>query len=216
MYGWGYNGNGQLGLGNNINQLTPCRVTTLQGVVIRKIVCGYAHTMVQNSQFFNPNSYYDVSLILNSFGAPFDPSGETNFRRVNWSHPILFFSLWKWSGQFLFLCDTPVTVFRLCLTRATYTLGEPTPTGSWGQETKVTAVPPPVWLRSWAELLTLQPYTIVTFQPSYLRWQILFKFILFQIRSWDVSTALLDSRLYQFSLSGHILISRLWILGWNT
>ena len=46
VYGWGYNGNGQLGLGNNINQLTPCRVTTLQGVVVRKVVCGYAHTMV--------------------------------------------------------------------------------------------------------------------------------------------------------------------------
>ena len=111
--------------------------------------------------------------------------------RVNCSYPIIFFSLWKWSGQFLFMRDTPVTVFRLCLTRATCTLGEPIPTGSWGQETKVTAVPPPVWLRSWAELLTLQPYTIVTFQPSYLRWLLLFKFILFQIRSWDVSTALL-------------------------
>ena len=30
VYGWGYNGNGQLGLGNNINQLNPCRVTALQ------------------------------------------------------------------------------------------------------------------------------------------------------------------------------------------
>jgi len=50
VYGWGYNGNGQLGLGNNINQLTPCRVTTLQGVVIRKIVCGYAHTMALSDE----------------------------------------------------------------------------------------------------------------------------------------------------------------------
>ena len=31
VYGWGYNGNGQLGLGNNINQLNPQRVTALQG-----------------------------------------------------------------------------------------------------------------------------------------------------------------------------------------
>ena len=37
VYGWGYNGNGQLGLGNNINQLNPCRVATLQGVVITKV-----------------------------------------------------------------------------------------------------------------------------------------------------------------------------------
>jgi len=45
VYGWGYNGNGQLGLGNNINQLTPLRVTALQGVVITSVVCGYAHTL---------------------------------------------------------------------------------------------------------------------------------------------------------------------------
>ena len=24
VFGWGYNGNGQLGLGNNVNQLSPC------------------------------------------------------------------------------------------------------------------------------------------------------------------------------------------------
>ena len=45
VYGWGYNGNGQLGLGNNINQLNPCRVTALNGLVISKVVCGYAHTL---------------------------------------------------------------------------------------------------------------------------------------------------------------------------
>ena len=45
VYGWGYNGNGQLGLGNNINQLNPCRVTALQGVVVTSVMCGYAHTM---------------------------------------------------------------------------------------------------------------------------------------------------------------------------
>ena len=38
VYGWGYNGNGQLGLGNNINQLNPQRVTALQGVVVTSIV----------------------------------------------------------------------------------------------------------------------------------------------------------------------------------
>ncbi|XP_077527019.1 RCC1 and BTB domain-containing protein 1-like isoform X1 [Haemaphysalis longicornis] len=45
VFGWGYNGNGQLGLGNNVNQTSPRRVTNLQGVVIQKVVCGYAHTM---------------------------------------------------------------------------------------------------------------------------------------------------------------------------
>ncbi|KAL8593917.1 hypothetical protein ACOMHN_032338 [Nucella lapillus] len=45
VYGWGYNGNGQLGLGNNVNQPNPCRLTGLQGVVIRQLVCGYAHTL---------------------------------------------------------------------------------------------------------------------------------------------------------------------------
>ena len=45
VYGWGYNGNGQLGLGNNINQLNPQRVTGLQGVVVTSVVCGYAHTL---------------------------------------------------------------------------------------------------------------------------------------------------------------------------
>ena len=35
VYGWGYNGNGQLGLGNNINQLNPCRVASLQGVITK-------------------------------------------------------------------------------------------------------------------------------------------------------------------------------------
>ncbi|KAJ3590596.1 hypothetical protein NHX12_008546 [Muraenolepis orangiensis] len=31
VYGWGYNCNGQLGLGNNGNQQTPCRIAALQG-----------------------------------------------------------------------------------------------------------------------------------------------------------------------------------------
>ncbi|XP_056650815.1 RCC1 and BTB domain-containing protein 1 isoform X2 [Monodelphis domestica] len=45
VYGWGYNGNGQLGLGNNGNQLTPCRVAALHSVCVLQIVCGYAHTL---------------------------------------------------------------------------------------------------------------------------------------------------------------------------
>ncbi|XP_034417637.1 RCC1 and BTB domain-containing protein 1-like isoform X3 [Cyclopterus lumpus] len=45
VYGWGYNGNGQLGLGNNGNQLTPCRIVALQGLCVRQIVSGYAHSL---------------------------------------------------------------------------------------------------------------------------------------------------------------------------
>lgn len=37
VYGWGYNGNGQLGLGNNGNQLTPCRLVALQGLFIQQV-----------------------------------------------------------------------------------------------------------------------------------------------------------------------------------
>ncbi|KAI1903822.1 hypothetical protein AGOR_G00031160 [Albula goreensis] len=44
-YGWGYNCNGQLGLGNNGNQQTPCRIAALHGINIVQIVCGYAHTL---------------------------------------------------------------------------------------------------------------------------------------------------------------------------
>lgn len=45
IYGWGYNCNGQLGLGNNGNQQTPCRIAALQGVSIVQVACGYAHTL---------------------------------------------------------------------------------------------------------------------------------------------------------------------------
>ncbi|XP_043927003.1 RCC1 and BTB domain-containing protein 1 isoform X1 [Protopterus annectens] len=45
VYGWGYNGNGQLGLGNSTNHPTPCRVTGLQGACMIQIACGCAHTL---------------------------------------------------------------------------------------------------------------------------------------------------------------------------
>ncbi|XP_063173869.1 RCC1 and BTB domain-containing protein 2-like isoform X1 [Candoia aspera] len=46
VYVWGYNGNGQLGLGNGGNQPTPCRIAALQGIHVQRIACGYAHTLV--------------------------------------------------------------------------------------------------------------------------------------------------------------------------
>ncbi|KAM9333946.1 RCC1 and BTB domain-containing protein 1 isoform 3-T3 [Symphorus nematophorus] len=45
VYGWGYNGNGQLGIGNNGNQLMPCRLAALQGLCIQQIVSGYGHCL---------------------------------------------------------------------------------------------------------------------------------------------------------------------------
>ncbi|KAF3857185.1 hypothetical protein F7725_009044 [Dissostichus mawsoni] len=45
VYGWGYNGNGQLGIGNNGNQLTPCRLSGLQGLCMQQIVSGYSHCL---------------------------------------------------------------------------------------------------------------------------------------------------------------------------
>uniref|UniRef100_A0A673WG38 RCC1 and BTB domain containing protein 2 n=1 Tax=Salmo trutta TaxID=8032 RepID=A0A673WG38_SALTR len=60
-YGWGYNCNGQLGLGNNGNQQTPCRIAALQGVNIIQVACGYAHTLALTDEGFiyawGANSY---------------------------------------------------------------------------------------------------------------------------------------------------------------
>ncbi|XP_023655081.1 RCC1 and BTB domain-containing protein 1 isoform X1 [Paramormyrops kingsleyae] len=50
VYGWGYNGSGQLGLGNNGNQLTPCRLVGLQGLCVLQIACGYSHTLALTDQ----------------------------------------------------------------------------------------------------------------------------------------------------------------------
>uniref|UniRef100_A0A3Q3MWQ8 Regulator of chromosome condensation (RCC1) and BTB (POZ) domain containing protein 1 n=1 Tax=Mastacembelus armatus TaxID=205130 RepID=A0A3Q3MWQ8_9TELE len=45
VYGWGYNGNGHLGIGNNGNQLMPCRLSAFQGLCIQQIVSGYGHCL---------------------------------------------------------------------------------------------------------------------------------------------------------------------------
>ncbi|WAR10568.1 RCBT1-like protein [Mya arenaria] len=50
VYGWGYNANGQLGLGNNVNQPNPCRVQMLQNTIVSQIVCGYAHTLALSDE----------------------------------------------------------------------------------------------------------------------------------------------------------------------
>ncbi|XP_055343314.1 RCC1 and BTB domain-containing protein 1-like [Paramacrobiotus metropolitanus] len=50
IYAWGYNGNGQLGSGNAINQATPSRCTALAGIVVTRVVCGYAHILALTDQ----------------------------------------------------------------------------------------------------------------------------------------------------------------------
>ncbi|XP_076243017.1 RCC1 and BTB domain-containing protein 1-like isoform X2 [Calliopsis andreniformis] len=46
VYSWGCNHSGQLGIGNIANQVNyPCKVESLTGVIIKKVVCGYAHTL---------------------------------------------------------------------------------------------------------------------------------------------------------------------------
>lgn len=37
LFAWGYNGNGQLGVGNNVNQLTPCKVIGLVGTITTQV-----------------------------------------------------------------------------------------------------------------------------------------------------------------------------------
>ncbi|XP_075996550.1 RCC1 and BTB domain-containing protein 1-like [Genypterus blacodes] len=45
VYGWGYNANGQLGVGNNRNQHSPCLLTALRGLCIQQLCSGYGHCL---------------------------------------------------------------------------------------------------------------------------------------------------------------------------
>ncbi|ODN05802.1 RCC1 and BTB domain-containing protein 1 [Orchesella cincta] len=49
VYGWGYNGNGQLGIGNTVNQYNPTKIM-LFGVFITKVSCGTAHTLALSDE----------------------------------------------------------------------------------------------------------------------------------------------------------------------
>ena len=61
VFSWGYNGNGQLGNGTNANQPNPTKVSGLNGIVIQKVVCGNAHTLLLSDDgaiyAFGSNSY---------------------------------------------------------------------------------------------------------------------------------------------------------------
>ena len=73
VYGWGYNGNGQLGLGNNINQLTPCRVTALQVTLLLAAGSVYLNLLL----FFKQGFFY--FSLQNHFLSQFNCS---NFRSL--------------------------------------------------------------------------------------------------------------------------------------
>ncbi|XP_015183789.1 PREDICTED: RCC1 and BTB domain-containing protein 1-like isoform X2 [Polistes dominula] len=66
IYGWGHNGVGQLGNGSYANQLNPCKVAGLVGVIIEKVVCGYAHTLALSDEgvlyVWGSNSYGQLGL----------------------------------------------------------------------------------------------------------------------------------------------------------
>jgi len=50
LYGWGYNGNGELGIGTNSNQVNPVRVTNMNKVFVTQVVCGFAHCLALTDQ----------------------------------------------------------------------------------------------------------------------------------------------------------------------
>ncbi|XP_072902010.1 RCC1 and BTB domain-containing protein 1-like isoform X1 [Hemitrygon akajei] len=45
VFGWGSNGNGQIGSGISGNHFIPWRLNALQGICVLQIACGYAHTL---------------------------------------------------------------------------------------------------------------------------------------------------------------------------
>eukprot|EP01004_Peranema_trichophorum_P006880 NODE_567_length_2587_cov_49.829545_g486_i0.p1 GENE.NODE_567_length_2587_cov_49.829545_g486_i0~~NODE_567_length_2587_cov_49.829545_g486_i0.p1 ORF type:complete len:806 (-),score=198.91 NODE_567_length_2587_cov_49.829545_g486_i0:116-2533(-) len=44
VYGWGYNSNGQLGIGTTVNQLKPIKITTLDKMKVDLLAAGVSHT----------------------------------------------------------------------------------------------------------------------------------------------------------------------------
>ncbi|CAL7941032.1 unnamed protein product [Xylocopa violacea] len=70
VYSWGYNGVGQLGVGNFVNQPHPCRVKALAGIVIEKVVSGYTHTLALSDEgvlyVWGANSYGQLGLNTDS------------------------------------------------------------------------------------------------------------------------------------------------------
>jgi len=66
VYCWGYNGNGQLGIGNCANQANPVKVTQLESHMIKKVACGFSHVFAlsDEGQLFGwgSNSYGQLGI----------------------------------------------------------------------------------------------------------------------------------------------------------
>eukprot|EP00112_Aurelia_sp_Birch-Aquarium-sp1_P023191 Seg681.3 transcript_id=Seg681.3/GoldUCD/mRNA.D3Y31 product="RCC1 and BTB domain-containing protein 1" protein_id=Seg681.3/GoldUCD/D3Y31 len=66
LFSWGYNGNGQLGIGNTTNQQTPCKVPIGGSKIITKMLCGMAHVLalsdVGELYGWGANSYGQIGV----------------------------------------------------------------------------------------------------------------------------------------------------------
>eukprot|EP00795_Rhopilema_esculentum_P016567 gene16567-7990_t len=66
LFAWGYNGNGQLGIGNTTNQHSPCKVLIGGGRVIVKVLCGMAHVLALSDigelYSWGANSYGQIGV----------------------------------------------------------------------------------------------------------------------------------------------------------
>ena len=51
VYSWGYNGNGELGRGDNVNPTyIPAKVTSLDGIKVVQIACGSNHCVALSDE----------------------------------------------------------------------------------------------------------------------------------------------------------------------
>lgn len=66
LFSWGYNGNGQLGIGNTANQQLPCKIQIGGMKIIAKALCGMAHVMALSDigelYSWGANSYGQVGV----------------------------------------------------------------------------------------------------------------------------------------------------------
>jgi RCC1 and BTB domain-containing protein len=86
IYAFGRNNEGQLGLENKIEQLTPQLISSLKKETIKKIACGYGHTMIITGNFYFHSKESETGLF--SFG--FNKYGQLGSKdNINVDSPIL-------------------------------------------------------------------------------------------------------------------------------
>ena len=82
VYAWGYNGNGQLGLGNNINQLNACKITNLQGIVITKVsIISFVFIEIFQNYMYKSGENHSISFYFQSIGCVWLCSHHGTLRR---------------------------------------------------------------------------------------------------------------------------------------